>query len=159
MGSVPTRPLHRVLPALAVAAALALAGCSGDAAGPAATSPVATQPAAATAAGPSAATPEPTTTAGGLAPAVAEGATVIDVRTAKEYGTGHVEGALNIDLSSRGFAEAVAALPREASYVVYCRTGNRSAQAARVMAGLGFDRVTDAGGLAAVQAAGVALVR
>jgi phage shock protein E len=78
---------------------------------------------------------------------------VLDVRTPEEFTDGHLEGARNVPLAD-DLAAAVESLPREGSYVLYCRTGNRSAQAAQVMAGLGFTDVADAGGLDALAAAG-----
>ena len=46
-----------------------------------------------------------------------------------------------------GIAVSRQQLPVDGDYVVYCRSGNRSAQAAAIMAGLGFENVTDAGGI------------
>ncbi len=87
----------------------------------------------------------------GCAPAqpieVTPATTIVDVRTPSEYASGHLEGSVNVDLQSGQFAEEIAAYPREAAYVVYCRSGNRSAQAVEVMAELGFENVTDAGGV------------
>lgn len=73
--------------------------------------------------------------------------TVIDVRTPAEYAAGHLEGAVNIELGSATFGSRIAALDPAASYVLYCRSGSRSAQAAAEMASLGVDDVVDAGGL------------
>jgi len=97
---------------LALAATLALAGCS---------------------------SPAPVT--------VGEDAVIIDVRTPAEYAEGHLDGAVNIDVSSPGFADAIAELPADGEYVVYCRSGNRSAQAASIMRDHGFEHVIDAGAL------------
>ncbi len=86
-------------------------------------------------------------------------ATVIDVRTPAEYADGHLDGAVNIDLQSGSFAAEVSALPADASYIVYCRSGNRSAQAVEVMRQAGFTRVVDAGGIAAAaERTGLAVV-
>lgn len=72
---------------------------------------------------------------------------IIDVRTPQEFSTGHLDGAINIDLSASDFTERITALDASATYVVYCRSGNRSAQAVTAMKGLGFTEITDAGGL------------
>ena len=72
--------------------------------------------------------------------------TVIDVRTPGEYAAGHLEGAINIDIQAADFAAKIAALSKNETYIVYCRSGNRSATAAAQMTQLGLD-VTDAGGL------------
>jgi rhodanese-related sulfurtransferase len=72
---------------------------------------------------------------------------VVDVRTPAEFAEGHLDGAVNIDVSAPGFATVIADLPVAGSYVVYCRSGNRSAQAVAQMEQLGFTDVFDAGGL------------
>ncbi len=80
-------------------------------------------------------------------PVSTDGAVVIDVRTAQEFAQGHLEGAVNIDLQSGSFEAEVAELPTEGSYLVYCRSGNRSGQAVRIMQDLGFTTVTDLGAI------------
>jgi len=81
---------------------------------------------------------------------------VLDVRTPQEYAEGHVPGALNIDISSPTFTQEIEALPKDSAYVVYCRSGNRSAQAADQMADAGFGEVYDVdAGLATLAEAGV----
>ncbi|QPL05377.1 MULTISPECIES: rhodanese-like domain-containing protein [Actinomyces] len=72
---------------------------------------------------------------------------IIDVRTPEEFAEGHIEGAVNIDVSSDSFGEAIAALDMTNSYGVYCRSGNRSAQAVARMEEAGFTDVHDLGGL------------
>jgi rhodanese-related sulfurtransferase len=86
--------------------------------------------------------------------AMLDGRTVIDVRTPAETADGTVAGAVNIDFQAPDFRERVAELDRAGSYLVYCRSGNRSAQAAAVMADLGFTDVVDGGGFGALVAAG-----
>ena len=90
------------------------------------------------------------------ADAVAEldGRTVIDVRTPAETAGGMLAGALNISIEAGDFRDRIAALDRAGSYLLYCRSGNRSAQAAAVMRDLGFTDVIDAGGYDALVATG-----
>lgn len=85
--------------------------------------------------------------------------TVIDVRTPAEFAAGHVEGAENIDVTAATFEQEVADLDKSEEYVVYCQSGNRSADAAEKMADLGFTQVVDAGGIASLQSAGAAVVQ
>lgn len=73
--------------------------------------------------------------------------TIIDVRTPAEYAQGHLDGAVNIDLQSPGFGQEVDKLDRSGSYLVYCRSGNRSAYATQEMTSMGFTDVRDAGSL------------
>lgn len=84
--------------------------------------------------------------------AVDEDTVIVDVRTPAEYAGGHLDGAVNIDLQSPAFEATVAELDPEDEYVVYCASGNRSAQAVAVMDAAGLD-VTDAGGIAAAERA------
>ena len=82
---------------------------------------------------------------------------VIDVRTPAEYAAGHVAGALNIDVEGQDFAASIEELDKDASYLVYCRSGRRSAIAAEQMADAGFTDIADAGGLAELAEAGAPL--
>lgn len=80
--------------------------------------------------------------------------TVIDVRTPEEFAAGHVAGAININVEAADFDEQIAALDAEDAYLVYCRSGRRSALAADQMAEAGFTDIIDAGGLEELAAAG-----
>jgi rhodanese-related sulfurtransferase len=66
---------------------------------------------------------------------------ILDVRTASEFQAGHIEGALSIDVNSPSFSEGLGQLDRKATYLVYCRSGNRSRTALAIMENLGFTRV------------------
>lgn len=84
---------------------------------------------------------------------------LIDVRTPQEFADGHLDGAVNIDIQSADFADQLAELPTDGSYFVYCRSGNRSAQAVSQMKQLGFTTLVDGGGLsAASEATGIEVV-
>ncbi len=72
--------------------------------------------------------------------------TLIDVRTPEEFSQGHLEGAVNLDLNAADFSQQVKGLDPQARYTVYCRSGNRSAQAAAQMRQAGIKDVQDAGG-------------
>lgn len=71
---------------------------------------------------------------------------VVDVRTPAEYASGHLEGAINIDVQSGSFAQSVAELDKNGTYVVYCRSGNRSGAAIDQMKSMGFTNLINAGG-------------
>jgi len=77
--------------------------------------------------------------------AIADGATVIDVRTPAEYQAGNIDGALTIDVQAADFADRIGELPKDDTYVVYCRSGNRSAAAIDIMTDLGFTSLIDGG--------------
>lgn len=71
---------------------------------------------------------------------------VLDVRTPEEFAEGHLQGAINIDFQSGNFEKEIAALDRTATYAVYCRSGNRSGQAVKVMSDSGFTKLYDMDG-------------
>lgn len=73
-------------------------------------------------------------------------AIVLDIRTPQEYAEGIIEGAVNIDFYAPDFATQLDALDKDATYVVYCRSGNRSGQAMDTFADLGFQQVSDVDG-------------
>jgi len=79
---------------------------------------------------------------------------VIDVRTPAEYAAGHIAGAQNIDVEASDFGTRIASLDTKAAYLVYCRSGRRSALAADAMAKAGFTDIVDGGALADLVAAG-----
>ena len=83
---------------------------------------------------------------------------VIDVRSLGEYSSGHLQGALNIDVESGGFDAGIANLDKTATYAVYCRSGRRSTLAAERMAEAGFTNIINfnQGGFAELAAAGAA---
>lgn len=85
---------------------------------------------------------------------------VIDVRTPNEYSQGHLDGAVNIDIENANFGTILSQLPTDGEYVVYCRSGNRSAKAVEIMKASGFTNVTDAHGINdASSATGIAIVQ
>jgi rhodanese-related sulfurtransferase len=87
--------------------------------------------------------------------AIAGGAILLDVRTPKEYREGHIEGSMLIDWNDPTFREKIATLDPKKPYVLYCRSGNRSASARKAMTSMGFTDVRDlAGGINAWQRAG-----
>ena len=85
--------------------------------------------------------------------------TVIDVRTPEEFAAGHLPGAELVDIYEAAFTDEIDGLDRDGSYVLYCRTGNRSGQAAAFMEELGFTEVYDAGALDDLAQAGAAVNR
>ena len=79
-----------------------------------------------------------------------QGEVVLDIRTPEEYDQGIIEGAINIDFYDDDFAVQLDALDKDAHYVVYCNSGNRSGQANSIFEDLGFTDVTEiAGGITA----------
>jgi phage shock protein E len=76
---------------------------------------------------------------------MASGALLIDVRTAGEFGRGHIEGAINIPVSA-----LQAQLPKLAKgkpIIVYCQSGARSSRAAQTLKNAGFQQVHNLGSI------------
>ena len=72
---------------------------------------------------------------------------VVDVRTREEYDGGHIENAVLVPNESIG-SEIPEALPdKEATLLVYCRSGRRSKDAAQKLLALGYQNVYDFGGV------------
>lgn len=66
---------------------------------------------------------------------------VLDVRTSREFSTGHIKGAVNIDFRSADFNYRIAQLDTSKTYYLYCEVGGRSRMAAEYMISKGFCRV------------------
>ena len=70
---------------------------------------------------------------------------LLDVRTPEEFATGHIHGAVNIPIDVLG--NHLSEVPTDQPIVVYCRSGNRSAQASQILAQAGYTNIYDMGGL------------
>jgi len=79
---------------------------------------------------------------------------VIDVRGPDEVAEGAIVGALVLDFNAGEFQAKIGDYDRNAAYLVYCRSGNRSGQAVAIMKELGFTDVIDAGAYVDLAAAG-----
>jgi rhodanese-related sulfurtransferase len=83
----------------------------------------------------------------GLIDAQKKGAQIIDVRTVGEFQMGHIAGAINVPVDE--LQSKAASWNRDTSYVVYCASGARSADAQNTMQTMGFKNVADlSGGIA-----------
>lgn len=77
-----------------------------------------------------------------------QGCLLLDVRTPQEFGTGHIRGALNLNVDDINAASAAALIPSADSVVmVYCRSGRRSKSAALKLQQLGYRYLLDLGGI------------
>ncbi len=87
------------------------------------------------------------------------GVIALDVRTPQEFAAGRLAGAVNIDYRAADFASAVARLDPDAQYVLYCRSGRRSAGALAVLRKAGINKVDHlATGILGWRAAGLPVV-
>lgn len=79
-------------------------------------------------------------------------AIVLDVRTTWEFESGHIEGAVHLDLFSPTIEAEFNKLDKSKYYLIYCRSGARSYSACSIMASNGFAKVANMmGGLMAWQ--------
>ena len=83
----------------------------------------------------------------GLTALQKKGAQVVDVRTTGEYQLGHIPGSVNVPVDE--LQSTAASWNKAGSYVVYCASGSRSADAQNIMKSMGFTNVADlTGGIA-----------
>lgn len=63
----------------------------------------------------------------------------LDVRTADEYAEGHIDNTINIDVLKDDFeSKATATLPKDKTIALYCRSGRRSKNAAKILTKNGY---------------------
>lgn len=73
---------------------------------------------------------------------------ILDVRSEEEYITGHAEDAVLFPLDEISDIAADDVIPSlDTTILVYCRTGRRSAEAARLLDDYGYENIYDMGGL------------
>ena len=76
-----------------------------------------------------------------------EGYIILDARTESEYVTGHIPGAICIPNETIGTEVPVELADKDQLILVYCRSGNRSKQAAKKLAALGYTNIKEFGGI------------
>ena len=71
---------------------------------------------------------------------------VVDVRSPQELAEGEVPGHIMINFFDPAFQQEIDKLDRAKTYLLYCRSGNRSAQACEIMANMGFEHLYNLNG-------------
>ena len=85
---------------------------------------------------------------------------LLDVRTQDEFDEGHIAGSILVDVGDADFVDkAAAVLDKQRPVAVYCRSGRRSARAARLLTDQGFMVTNLNGGVLAWEDAGKALIK
>ena len=74
---------------------------------------------------------------------IAQGATIVDVRTPAEYKDGHVKGSINLPLQTLG--SQMNKLKKDQVIITCCRSGSRSGMARRQLQAAGFTQVYNGG--------------
>ena len=72
---------------------------------------------------------------------------ILDVRTQEEYDAGHIAGAILVPNETIADKQPQLLPDLDAEILVYCRSGNRSAQAAKKLIAIGYTNVVDFGGI------------
>lgn len=92
--------------------------------------------------------------------AVNPGFIVLDVQTPREFAECHIPRVVNLGYKSGSFTEGIMKLDENLTYLVYCRTGMRSAAAAALMTKNDFNKVYNmAGGITQWQSDGLPTVK
>lgn len=74
-------------------------------------------------------------------------ALLVDVRTPQEFSAGHLPGALSLPLDALP-SRALKKLPsKDAELILYCQSGMRSRNAARMLANMGYQNVRNLGAM------------
>ncbi|GHA28577.1 hypothetical protein GCM10007103_07790 [Salinimicrobium marinum] len=68
---------------------------------------------------------------------------LIDIRTPKEFTQGNIEGAKNINFFDADFEAQMLQFDKQKPVYIYCRSGARSAKAAKQLKGMGFKEIYD----------------
>ena len=76
-----------------------------------------------------------------------EGYILLDVRTQQEFAEGHIPGAICVPNETIGEGEIPELPQKDQLILVYCRSGNRSKQAAEKLAQLGYTNIVEFGGI------------
>ena len=76
-----------------------------------------------------------------------DGAVIVDVRRFDEYESGHIPGAICIPNESIGETRPEELPDPDQTLLIYCRSGNRSKQAAAKLAAMGYARICEFGGI------------
>ena len=66
---------------------------------------------------------------------------ILDIRTPDEFKGGHIAGAVNVDFKEKDFADKVAKLDKDKTYVVHCQSGGRSTKSLEIFKKLGFKSI------------------
>jgi rhodanese-related sulfurtransferase len=89
-----------------------------------------------------------------------EGATILDVRDSKEYGSGHITGAINVPYAAFDGRASELDKYKEKPMVVVCKMGQHSGSIGRKLLAQGFSDVRRlSGGMSDWQASNLPLVK
>ena len=85
---------------------------------------------------------------------------ILDIRTPQEFTQGRIEGAINLDFYAPNFKESLNALDKSKTYMIYCRSGNRTGKAIGIMKEQNFTEAYNmTGGIGAWAQKGLPVVK
>ena len=85
---------------------------------------------------------------------------ILDIRTLEEFKGGHINEAINIDFYSKDFESNLDKFDKSKTYIIYCRSGNRTGIALKTMEKLNFKEVYNVlGGIGSINKIGYPLVK
>ncbi len=67
---------------------------------------------------------------------------ILDIRTPGEFKAGHLPDSILIDFYSKTFADKLKQLDKTKTYLIYCRSGNRSGRSLELFKKLKFRKVS-----------------
>lgn len=70
---------------------------------------------------------------------------ILDIRTPTEFNQGHIQGAILIDFYAKDFLKKMNLLNKQKTYLIYCRSGNRSGKTLNLIKNLGFESMYNMG--------------
>lgn len=88
-----------------------------------------------------------------------ENITLLDVRTIEEYKEGHLRDATLIPVHALADNLGMLKQDKNKKIIVYCRVGNRSVAASRILEKNGFTPLNVKGGILELQDAGVTVIK
>ena len=71
--------------------------------------------------------------------------TIIDVRTEAEWKTGHLDGAIHIEWQD--ILQLSSKISKDEEIYLYCRSGNRSGKATKILSDAGYINALNAGSI------------
>jgi rhodanese-related sulfurtransferase len=66
---------------------------------------------------------------------------ILDIRTPGEYQSGHLPNSILIDFYSKEFVNKISRLDKKKTYLLYCRSGNRSGRSLDLFRQMKFQQV------------------
>ena len=85
---------------------------------------------------------------------------ILDIRTPGEFQSGHLPKSIPIDFYSNTFADQLSRLDKGKTFLIYCRTGNRSTKSLEIFKKLKFQKIYHmASGISAWKSEGFTVVK